>query len=59
MSVDGSAYNTWELEEKVESLAVNETAQVHKYVSVNCCYGGCPYRSRNLAMPQTELCLAQ
>ena len=29
MSVDGSAYNTWELEEKVESIPANEAAQVN------------------------------
>ena len=29
MSVDGSAYNTWELEKKARTLAVNETAQVN------------------------------
>ena len=29
MSVDGSAYNTWELEAKVESIPTNEQAQVN------------------------------
>ena len=29
MSVDGSAYNTWELEKKIQSLPINEMAQVN------------------------------
>jgi hypothetical protein len=31
LSVDGSAYNTWELEGKVKSLPINEQAQANAY----------------------------
>ncbi|MEM1326259.1 MAG: hypothetical protein AAGI23_09915 [Bacteroidota bacterium] len=31
LSVDGCAYNTWELEGKVKSLAINEQAQANAY----------------------------